>query len=326
MLDYSTLCEPFAAFASYKMNIQNASQLTVYNYIIDLNGFFRWLLDKKGIAKELGELTFQEVASVRQIDVYEYLLFVASSKQNGARARARKLCAIRMFYKYLVKHHREVTENPAKDIDSPSVKPALPRFLSLEESESLLEAARLHGAENHLRDFAILTLFLNCGMRLAELCGLSFSSISNDLEWIRVLGKGSKERVIYLNDACKRALLDYLPHRAAMTAKDRDAVFLNRSGRRLGRQGVQLMVQKYLKLAGLPEGQYSVHKLRHTAATLMYSSGQVDVRVLKDILGHEQLNTTQIYTHVSDEQMRKAMQAHPLADANQKKKRGESDE
>lgn len=325
MIDYSELCEPFAAFASYKLNIQNASPLTVYNYIIDLNGFFRWYLEKKGIEHTLHDMSFQEVGAVRQIDIYEYLLYVASQKQNGAKARARKLCALRMFYKYLVKHHKEITDNPAKDIDSPSVKAALPRYLSLEESRRLLEASLEHGAENRLRDYAILTLFLNCGMRLAELCGLSFSSLADDLSWIRVLGKGSKERVLYLNDACKSALSDYLKVRASLPSKDKDAVFVSRLGTRLGRQGVQLLVQKYLRLAGLSSGQYSVHKLRHTAATLMYASGDVDVRVLKDILGHEQLNTTQIYTHVSDERMREAMQSNPLSRETRRKKSGEDD-
>lgn len=313
MINYSTLCEPFASFASYKLNIQNASELTVYNYIIDLKGFFRWYLEKKESARSVDELSYADVAEVRQIDIYEYLLYVAAQKQNGSKARARKLCALRMFYKYLVKHHKEVSENPAKDIDSPSVKVALPRYLSLEESRRLLDAAIKYGGENRLRDYAILILFLNCGIRLAELCGLSFSSIADDLSWIRVLGKGSKERVLYLNDACKSALRDYLAVRQSKCSKDQDAVFISRLGDRLGRQGVQLLVQKYLKLAGLSGSHYSVHKLRHTAATLMYASGNVDVRVLKDILGHEQLNTTQIYTHVNDERMREALQANPLS-------------
>lgn len=318
MIDYSTLCEPFAAYASYKLNIQNASALSVYNYLTDLKGFFRWYLSKRKDERDVSEITYADVAAVKQIDIYEYLLFVATEKQNGAKARARKLCALRMFYKYLVKHHAEITDNPAKEIDSPSVRPALPRYLSLEESRRLLEAAVQHGGTNRLRDYAILTLFLNCGMRLAELCGLSFSSIADDLSWIRVLGKGSKERVLYLNDACKEALGDYLKVRAAMPSKDSDAVFLNRSLKRLGHQGVQLMVQKYLNLAGLSDSHYSVHKLRHTAATLMYSTGGVDVRVLKDILGHEQLNTTQIYTHVSDEHMKEALHANPLSKERRK--------
>ncbi len=326
MIDYSSLCEPFAAFASYKMNIQNASALTVYNYIIDLKGFFRWYLSKKGDERSTEELGYQDVAAVRQIDIYEYLLYVASQKQNGAKARARKLCALRVFYKYMVKHHPEVTDNPAKEIDSPAVKAALPRYLSLEESKRLLRTAAENGGENRLRDYTILTLFLNCGMRLAELCGLSFSSLADDLSWIRVLGKGSKERVLYLNDACRAALSEYLVLRRSMKSRDQDALFLNRSGNRLGHQGVQLLVQKYLNLAGLSAGHYSVHKLRHTAATLMYSTGNVDVRVLKDILGHEQLNTTQIYTHVSDSQMRDAMQFNPLSDQGVRKPKKKDEE
>ncbi|MBQ1226135.1 MAG: tyrosine-type recombinase/integrase, partial [Clostridia bacterium] len=169
------------------------------------------------------------------------------------------------------------------------------------------------------RDFAIATLFLNCGMRLSELAGISLSDIDPELRSLRVTGKGSKNRVVYLNDACRNALTEYLKVRSQGEVRDRNALFISRLGTRISIKTVQWMIGKYLKLAGLEYRHFSVHKLRHTAATLMYQSGQVDIRVLKDILGHEQLNTTQIYTHVSDSQMEEAMSANPLADIKPKK-------
>jgi site-specific recombinase XerD len=208
-------------------------------------------------------------------------------------------------------------DNPAKDIDAPSARAPLPKFLSLDESVELLRAVKNDPtSKTKERDFAILTLFLNCGMRLSELCGLSLTDFDRDLTSVRVLGKGAKERMIYLNNACKEAVTDYLKVRNADTEiKDKNALFIStRQHNRISKKTVQWLVKRYLNEAGLENKHYSTHKLRHTAATLMYRTGKVDVRVLKDILGHEQLNTTQIYTHVSDESMRNAMMENPLSD------------
>nr|MBQ4318657.1 tyrosine-type recombinase/integrase [Clostridia bacterium] len=235
--------------------------------------------------------------------------------ENQARSRARKISSLKSFYKYMTITQRYFAENPAKDIDAPPVKPSLPKFLTLEESVALLNAVKNDDETKHReRDFAIITLFLNCGMRVSELAGMNVGDVDRELRSARILGKGSKERVVYFNDACRDALAKYLIVRAADTEiKDKEALFLSRLHKRISVKTVQWMVYKYLDLAGLGHKKCSVHKLRHTAATLMYQTGEVDVRVLKDILGHEQLNTTQIYTHVSNIQMEEAMSKNPLA-------------
>ena len=218
------------------------------------------------------------------------------------------------------------SENPAINIDTPAQKKRLPKHLTLEESVALLDAVNSDAESKHReRDYCIITLFLNCGMRLSELTGISLSDLDPELRSLRVIGKGNKERIIYLNDSCRDALRSYIAVRARDgEIKDKNALFISRFHKRMSNQTVQWMVYKYLDAAGLGYKNFSTHKLRHTAATLMYQSGEVDVRVLKDILGHEQLNTTQIYTHVSDSAMETAMTKNPLA--NLKSKRPKKDE
>ena len=313
-------------FASYKTVIQGCSQRTVEQYLIDLRTFFRYLLCE-GDAKILRDPEKFRTVTVESVDldflrrvttdqIYDFLLYADSERENQTAAKARKLAAIRALYKFLVNKRGYLTDNPAANIDSPKKKKALPKFLSLDEARALL-AAVWNDTEspNRERDFCMITLFLNCGMRVAELVGIDLQDIDPALRSLRVLGKGNKERIIYLNEACREALTLYLSVRKnEKYAKCTDrALFLSNRQARLSIQGVQVTVQKYLKLAGLGSKHYSVHKLRHTAATLMYQSGAVDIRVLKDILGHEQLNTTQIYTHVSDRSMEEAMRHNPLS-------------
>lgn len=308
-----------ARFLSYKLSIQGASEKTVYEYSLDLYHFFRYVFFKDVSEDErvdLSSLTDEQIGAVPPQKIYEYLLYSATQKHNGNASRARKLSAIKGLYKFLSSKEKSISENPAKDIDAPSVKQALPKFLSEAESRKLLQAVREFGGKSEKRDFAILALFLNCGMRVSELCGISLSDLSADFSQVIVTGKGNKQRLIYLNDSCQKALLSYMDERKNTPCKDEKALFVSRNQRRLSVKTVQWLVYKYLDLAGLGDKGYSVHKLRHTAATLMYGTGNVDVRVLKDILGHEQLNTTQIYTHVSDEQKKKAMSENPLNDEN----------
>lgn len=306
-----------ARFISYKLSIQGASEKTCYEYSIDLAGFFRYIFrsraDENGNV-DLSAITDHDVASVRSQDIYEYLLFVATRRGNHNASRARKLSAIKGFYKFLAVKEKIIEESPAFEIDAPSVKKALPKFMNLEESRLLLKTVKEHGGPNTKRDYLILTLFLNCGMRVSELQGISLSDLSSDLTQLIVTGKGAKQRMIYLNDACVLALREYLKERRSLHCQDENALFVSRFSRRLSVKMIQSLVYKYLELAGLGNRNLSVHKLRHTAATLMYGTGKVDVRVLKDILGHEQLNTTQIYTHLSNEQMRSAMTTNPLND------------
>ena len=317
-------------FSAYKSAIQGCSPKTVSEYLLDLRTFFRYLIAKEnGIDPESDEfleldasnLDLEYLSKIKKDDIYDFLLYSGMTRKNLWSSKSRKLSAIKSFFKYLTNSRGLLPDNPAASVESPKPKRSLPKFLSLEESQRLLEAVRNdEESDSILRDYAIITLFLNCGMRLSELCGINLNDLDRDLHSIRVLGKGAKERIIYMNDACRIVLMDYLkerlskPVRAKAAKKKEDrALFLSSRGQRISQKTVQWMVYKYLELAGLESKHYSVHKLRHTAATLMYQSGNVDIRVLKDILGHEQLNTTQIYTHVSNRNMEVAMQQNPLA-------------
>ena len=327
------LPEVLTTFAAYKGSIQNCSPLTVKEYLNDLILFFRYIiLTRDGVKpgkdtdmKQVGleKLDLDLAASVRTEEIYAYMLYLAEVRGNKVRIRARRLSAIKAFYKYHTVKTRGIPENPAKDIDSPTVKPGLPKYLSLEESIRLLESVP-RDDRNYERDYCILTMFLNCGMRLAELTGIDLADISSDLTKLTVTGKGSKMRVVYLNTAVRDALRDYLAvrQRNALSGGkpiiDKNALFLSSHNVRISRVSVQKMVYKYLQLAGLDGRGISVHKLRHTAATLMYNEGNVDVRTLMNILGHEQLTTTQIYTHVSDKQLEEAAAANPLAEITKK--------
>lgn len=311
------------SFIMQKKIIENRSDLTVNEYCNDLCNFFKYIYAKKNKMSEedvdLENIGMSFVTNVSSADIYDYMLHVALNKANQAAARARKLVSIRSFFAHL-KKEKLIKENPASDISSPAVKQALPKYLSLEESQRLLEVIKNDTANlNKERDYAIVVLFLNCGMRLSELVGINLHDINYTENKLTVTGKGNKQRTIYLNAMCMDALSQYMTKRRALTCKDANALFVSRNSNRLSNKTVQWTVQKYLNLAGLSGKGLSTHKLRHTAATLMYGTGKVDIRVLKDILGHEQLNTTQIYTHVSDSQMKRAMDLNPLS-ANENNK------
>ena len=254
------------------------------------------------------------VRSVTLTDVYGFMNYLSRDRGLGPAGRARKIAAIRSFYKYLTNKAKLLQENPVQDLDSPRLKKSLPRYLSLDQSIQLLESV---DGENKERDYCILTLFLNCGVRISELVGLNLTDVQGDQ--LRVLGKGNKERIVFLNDACIRAIEDWLAVRPAVAASDKNALFITRRHTRMTTDAVHYMVKQRLKKAGLDASQYSSHKLRHTAATLMLQNG-VDVRTLQEVLGHEHLNTTQIYTHVDNENLRAAAKANPLGRVKPPKK------
>lgn len=319
------------SFLSYKETIQGRSTLTVKEYYIDLRTFFRFLIVSRGESqiassdrKAFSELSIDHVdhdfvAGITTDEVYAYLLWLARDMKNGPTARARKLSSLRSFFKYHTTKSHQLANDPTRDIDSPKVRQALPKYLSLEESRELLGSVD-PDSDTARRDYCMITFFLNCGMRLSELVGINLSDIDSGMRKMVVTGKGNKQRTIYLNKACVNALFQYLEIREKLgrthstTIKDKNALFLSSRGNRISNKTVQWVIKKQLKIAGLDGKGYSTHKLRHTAATLMYNNGDVDIRVLKDILGHEQLTTTQIYTHVSDKKLEEAMNANPLAD------------
>ncbi len=314
-------------FSHHQLVVQNRSARTIAQYQNDLYLFCRFLRAKReGLPKEgeafdqmeVAMLTEKDFSSVTTSELLAFFSFAVSGRENKARTRARKLSALRTFFGYLKKMHI-IDANPVEGIDSPKLRTSLPKFLTLEEAQTLLTTVKNDvGSKNRQRDFCILTLFLNCGMRLSELCGINLSDMDRDLRSLRVLGKGAKERIVYLNPACADAIRAYLPLRdpnGEAKGDDRGALFLSSQHKRINQRSVQHMVEKRLNEAGLGYRKLSVHKLRHTAATLMYREGGVDVLMLKEILGHEQLSTTQIYTHVSNEDMEKAMRRNPLSGA-----------
>lgn len=312
-------------FLTYNETIKGKSSLSVEEYYLDLLTFFRYLLLVRGKVDpktEFNDISIQSVdaeliSTVTISDLYAFIVFCKNERGNNAATRARKTSTLRIFFKYLTSQIHLLETNPAEMLESPKVKQALPKHLTLEESLDLLNVVEGPYKE---RDYCILTLFLNCGMRLSELCGLNVTDIRSD-GTLRLLGKGNKERMVYLNDACRRALDDYLAVRPAegILYTDRNALFISRNNRRISNKTVQYVVKKNLERAGLGGQGLSTHKLRHTAATLMYQHGNADIRVLKDILGHSNLGTTQIYTHISNTQIKNAIENNPLANAKKKK-------
>ena len=303
----------------YNEIVKGKSSNTVSEYYSDLQTFFRYLLRTRGMVDS--EIPFQKITiervdlelirSVTISDLYAFLVFCKEERSNNATTRARKVSSLRLFFRYLTNYVHLLEKNPAELLDTPKIRQALPKHLTLEDSISLLEC--IDGPYKE-RDFCIITIFLNCGLRLSELCGLNLTDIRPD-GTMRVLGKGNKERIVYLNQSCIDAIQAYLAVRPNDQLKDadRNALFISRQHKRISNKTVQHLVKSYLETAGLGGQGFSTHKLRHTAATLMYQHGNVDIRVLKDLLGHANLGTTQIYTHVSDQQIKRAVDANPLS-------------
>ncbi len=326
-MDYRTEApEIIRSFLNYHENIAGHSRKTVDEYYLDLRTFFRYMkVIKNNLPRDTSldtisimDVDLDFVRSVTLSDVYDYLGYMSRDRVKNQNAndpeyglnsasRARKVSTIRSFYKYLTLKTHQLEANPIQDLDSPKIIKSLPRYLSLGESERLLDSV---DCKNRERDYCILTIFLNCGLRISELVGLNLSDVRAD--HLRVLGKGGKERVVYINDAVAEALNDYLLVRRTIAPLDSRALFLSSRRERISRSTVHALVKKHLGEAGLDETKYSAHKLRHTAATLMLHNG-VDVRTLQELLGHEHLNTTEIYTHVENEGLREAAMLSPLA-------------
>jgi site-specific recombinase XerD len=301
-------------FLTYIETIQGKSPKTVSEYTYDLRLFFRYLARKKGlfdIKKPLEEVKITELdsaflSSITLSDLYSFMNYINTQRNDKSVTRSRKVAAIKSFFKYAQSKAGLIKTNPASELESPKIAKTLPRYLDLDESIKLLDSI---SGKNKLRDYCIITLFLNCGMRLSELVGINLSNIKDDT--LTVIGKGNKERTIYLNDACLDALKKYEEVRPIIE-NEQEALFLSERKRRISPKTVQYTVKKYIETAGLDKKKYSTHKLRHTAATLMYSYGDVDIKVLQEILGHESVATTEIYTHVNNKRLKEAVKKNPL--------------
>lgn len=313
-------------FLTYHETIKGQSELTINEYYLDLRMFLRFVKLMRfdmPINTPLEDIPIKDInvdfiRTITTSDVFDFLSYlstdriitsVSSYTQHGisASSRARKLSAIKSFYKYLTVRTKQLTDNPVADLEYPKLRKSLPKYLTIEQSAALLQA--VSGA-NQKRDYAILMLFLNCGIRRSELVGLNLSDIYEDR--IRVVGKGNKERFVYFGSSCRKALDAYLIERNKKTLSDNRAVFGSRNGNRISVEAVHRLVKKALLQAGLDSTQFSAHKLRHTAATMMLSGG-VDVKTVQEVLGHENLNTTQIYTHIENTELKIAAEANPLS-------------
>lgn len=313
-------------FLIYHETIKGQSQLTIQEYYLDLRMFLRFILlmrNNMPIHTQLDDIPIKnlDLDFIRQItttDVFEFLSYLANDRTINPdapapeygispSARARKLSAIKSFYKYLTVRTKQLTNNPVADMEYPKLRKSLPKYLTLEQSASLLKAV---SGPNEKRDYAILMLFLNCGIRRSELVGLNISDVYEDR--IRVVGKGNKERFVYFGTSCRKAIDEYLVERNKKILSDNRALFGSRDSNRISVTAVHRLVKKYLTLAGLDYTQFSAHKLRHTAATMMLSGG-VDVKTVQEVLGHENLNTTQIYTHIENTELKIAAEANPIA-------------
>lgn len=318
-------------FLGYMQTVKGKSPATVEEYYTDLRTFFRYLKKMRKLvpeAMELQDISITDIdldfiKSITLTDIYDFMNYAMRERKNNAATRARKTSSIRSFFHYLTNKKCLLPINPAEELEVPKKKKALPKFLTLEQSLELLNAVDGNYKE---RDYCIITLFLNCGIRLSELTGLNYSDVQLDERTMKVTGKGNKERIIYLNDACIDAIKRYLEVRPVNGVIDKKALFISRQNRRMSPKTVQAMVYKYLEKIGLDSNGYSVHKLRHTAATLMYQHGNVDIRVLKEILGHENLGTTEIYTHLTSSRMESAANANPLAHVKPKIKKDSGDD
>ncbi|MDR1464202.1 MAG: tyrosine-type recombinase/integrase [Oscillospiraceae bacterium] len=315
--DFQTLPKLVQEFLQYEDVAKAQAELTVREYASDLRLFFRYLTRQRGLVPaetpwDETDLSDVDAAFCQQItkeELMEFLVFCRRDRQNAARTLARKRVSVNRFLRYLTVLRQVLESNPMDQLEAAKVSKPLPKYLTVGESMDLL--AQADGPYRE-RDQCMVLLFLNCGLRLSELVGLNLSSINWQEGKLRVFGKGSKERVIYLNDACLAALRRYLAVRPAEGLKDRDALFISRNRRRINQRSVELVVERLLEKANLQGQGFSVHKLRHTAATLMYQNN-VDVVKLKEILGHENLSTTEIYTHVASPQLQEAMRQHPLS-------------
>ncbi len=322
MIDLKENPDFLNSFLEYLTGILNKSPNTVKEYNYDLSHFLKFIMhhynlsDEEDIKKiDIHNMSIDVLKKVTLNDIHSFLYYLTDTFHSKPATRARKAASIRVFFAYLTQKAKILDINPAQGLETPKMEKRLPKYLTLEQSEKLLEVAHSTSDENMERDFAIITLFLNCGMRLSELVGINIKDINFSDKKLTVIGKGNKERTIYLNESCMKAVEDYLkvrPH-DGVKYNSRDALFLSKRKERISNRMVQEIVKRELGKAGIDMNKYSVHKLRHTAATLMYQYGNTDIRALQVLLGHESISTTEIYTHVDNVQVKNAVESNPLA-------------
>lgn len=297
------------------------SETTVNEMYVDIKTFMRYLIVKNN-EKEYKNLTielFKEIEitdfnintlnNIRPYDIEQYIYFLRYMLDNSEKTRNRKLSSLKRFFRYLADNNL-IGNNPALHIKYAQSEKRLPKYLTLNESKTLLSKTITNETRNYIRDYAIECIFLNCCLRLSELVGINLTDIKLDEMTLRVTGKGNKQRIIYLNEATKEAIEEYLKIRPKLdkTKPDYNALFLSERKKRISRRNVQLITEKCLKNAfdGNIKNLHT-HSLRHTGATLMHSENNANIVIIQKILGHKQLSSTEIYTHVTNKKMQKIM-------------------
>jgi len=321
VLQNNNLPESLVDFLNYLETIKSTSINTIDGYRIDLTIFFRFMMIYKGKVNadsvefediDISVIDSEFLKNVKLRDLYAFLSFTEKYRDNSSYARARKVATLKSFFKFLFGKAKIISENPALELESPKINKRHPVYLTLNQSIHLLGSLEKND-KNYFRDYCILTFFLNCGMRLSELCSIQIDKIRDDT--LTIIGKGNKERTVYLNEACLKALENYLHTRDDSKAllENKKFLFLSSRNMPINKRTVEIMIKKHITNAGLTDDKYTPHKLRHTAATLMYKYGNVDIRSLQSILGHTNISTTQIYTHVDDDSLRDAVKSNPLS-------------
>ena len=325
MLDRNNNPDYLNSFLDYSITILNKSPNSIKEYNYDLNMFLKFIKLRFKLTNEtdfsaitISDIPISVISKIKLDDIHAFLSYLAIDLKSKPATRARKVSTIRIFFNYLSQKAGLIEANPAQNLETPKLGKRMPKYLTLDESKKLLNVTCSDEDENEnaLRDYAIITLFLNCGMRLSELVGINIKDITFSECKLNVIGKGNKERTIYLNKACMNAIKDYIEQsrpKEGIKYDSKDALFLSKRRERISNRTVQYIVKRELQKAGLDTSKYSVHKLRHTAATLMYQYGNIDIRALQELLGHKSISTTEIYTHVDNSQVRNAVESNPLA-------------
>ena len=324
MIDRNDNPDYLNSFLDYSITILNKSPNSIKEYNYDIAMFLKYIKIRFKLTNEtdfnaitISDIPIFEIRKIKLEDIHAFLSYLATDLRSKPATRARKASTIRIFFKYLSQKEKLIEINPAQNLETPKKEKRMPKYLSLDESKRLLEiTADEEDNRNAKRDYAIITIFLNCGIRLSELVNINLKDITFSECKLNVIGKGNKERTIYLNKACMNAIDDYIKNarpKEGIRFDSKDALFLSERKERISNRTVQHVVKKELQKAGLDTNKYSVHKLRHTAATLMYQYGNIDIRALQELLGHESISTTEIYTHVENQQVRNAVESNPLA-------------
>ena len=323
MIDRNNNPDYLNSFLDYSITILNKSPNSIKEYNYDIAMFLKYMKIRFKLTNEtdfsnitISDIPISEIRKIKLEDIHSFLSYLATTLKSKPATRARKVSTIRIFFKYLSQKEKLIDINPAQNLETPKKEKRMPKYLSLDESKKLLEVTSEDDNKNSKRDYAIITIFLNCGIRLSELININLKDISFSECKLNVIGKGNKERTIYLNKACMNSIDDYIKNsrpKEGIKYDSKDALFLSERKERISNRTVQYIVKKELQKAGLDTTKYSVHKLRHTAATLMYQYGNIDIRALQELLGHESISTTEIYTHVENQQIRNAVESNPLA-------------